>query len=87
MPGESLTITGAVTAPCLLRSPRSGELEKVMAISQNLSDALHRIVDHLPVREEQTALDLHAAINDEVDNSVSDPGVSYPESDTAATDE
>jgi len=38
-----------------------------MTISRNLADALHRVVDHLPVREERTALELHDAVEAEVE--------------------
>lgn len=53
-----------------------------MGISRNLADALHDIVRHLPVREEQTALDLHAAVEAEVEKPAE------PETDeTADSDE
>jgi hypothetical protein len=69
LPGLALSAITGATAALLptLRSPRSGELEKLMTISRNLADALHRVVDHLPVREEKTALELHDAVEAEVE--------------------
>lgn len=57
-----------------------------MGISRNFADALHTLVDNLPVREESTTLDLHKAIEAELVVAESDPGVGYGDETVPADD-
>jgi len=57
-----------------------------MAITREFADALHVIVEHLPVREEQTSLDLKNAIEAEVEVPEAEPVPGYGET-VVATDE
>lgn len=50
-----------------------------MAITREFADALHVIVEHLPVREEQTSLDLKNAIEAEVEVPDVEPAPGYGE--------